>query len=309
MMDEFKAAKAVVTGGAGFVGSHIAEMLVREGSNVVILDIKPFEQATNIHPFLHKVTYVKGDVCDGLLLDEVFRGTTFVFHEAALSRVQDSIEHPLKTHHVNVGGTLALLEAARKAQVERVIFASSAAVYGDQTKLPVSEAVPVFPKSPYALHKYIGEQYCRLWSELYNLETISLRYFNVYGPRFDPEGDYALVVGKFLKQWREDEPLTVTGDGEQTRDFIHVRDVARANLLAAASKGVGPGEIINIGTGQRKSVNELARLIGGAITHLPPRVEPRHSEADIEKARKLLDWMPEESFEEGVGELKQLFGV
>ena len=165
------------------------------------------------------------------------------------------------------------------------------------------------PKSPYGLQKYIGELYCKLWSEIYGVESVCLRYFNVYGPRLDPDGAYALVIGRFLKQRKENLPMTITGDGEQTRDFTHVKDVARANVLAAESDKVGKGEVINIGAGKNVSIKRVAELIGGEIQFIPARLEPRNTLADNKKARELLNWEPKIEFEEGIGELKRIFGV
>ena len=175
--------------------------------------------------------------------------------------------------------------------------------------MPLVEEMSAKPKSPYGLQKYIGELYCKLWSEIYGVESVCLRYFNVYGPRLDPDGAYALVIGRFLKQRKENLPMTITGDGEQTRDFTHVKDVARANVLAAKSDKVGNGGVINIGAGKNVSIKRVAELIGGPIQFIPARLEPRNTLADNSKARELLDWEPKIEFEEGIGELKRIFGV
>ena len=190
-----------------------------------------------------------------------------------------------------------------------VIYSASGSAYGNQKTLPLREDMIPMPKSPYGLHKYIGEQYCRVWSAVYGIETVSLRYFNVYGPRMNPGGAYALAIGKFLKQKKEGRPLTIWGDGTQTRDFTHVSDVVRANLLAMKSEKVGKGEVINIGAGRNFSVNELAKLIGGPIVHEPPRIEPHDTLADSSLAKKLLGWKPTVALEEGIAELRKVWGL
>lgn len=298
--------KAVVTGGAGFVGSHVVDALIKEGFAVSVIDDLSGGKRENVHrdATLHVV-----DVRDSKAIAPIIAGSEFVFHLAALPRVQYSIDYPEETNSVNVGGTLAVLKAAKDAGVKRVIYAASSSAYGNQETLPLSEDVPPQPLSPYALQKYVGELYCRVFSDVYDLSTVSVRFFNVYGPRLDPEGAYALVIGKFLKQKKEGAPLTITGDGEQTRDFTHVRDIVRGMIRAAKSEKVGKGEIINLGRGQETSVNALAELIGGGVTHIDPRLEPRHTRADITRAKELLDWEPEVSLEDGIAELKQIFGV
>ena len=280
--------KVVVTGGAGFIGSHLARTLKEEGYEVRVVDIKE-----------------KSDVRDTEKLREIFSGASFVFHLAALPRVQYSIEYPQETHDTNVSGTLSVLVAARDAGVKKVIYAASSSAYGDQDTMPLVETMPANPKSPYGLQKYIGELYCRLFSDVYGLPTVSLRYFNVYGPGANPEGAYALVIAKFLKQRLESKPMTITGDGTQTRDFTHVRDVVRANILAAQSETVGKGEVINIGAGKSAPVNRIAELIGGPVEHIEARLEPHDTLADNSLAKKLLGWEPLVSLEEGIEELKQ----
>ncbi len=298
--------KAVVTGGAGFVGSHVVDALIKEGFAVSVIDDLSGGKRDNVHKdaTLHVV-----DVRDSKAIAPIIAGREFVFHLAALPRVQYSIEYPEETNSVNVGGTLAVLKASKDAGVKRVVYAASSSAYGNQETLPLSEDVPPQPLSPYALQKYVGELYCRVFSEVYGLSTVSLRFFNVYGSRLDPEGAYALVIGKFLKQKKDGVPLTITGDGQQTRDFTHVQDIVRGMILAARSEHVGKGEVINLGRGQEVSVNALAELIGGTTVHIEPRLEPRHTRADITRAKEFLNWTPEVSLEEGVAELKKLFGV
>jgi UDP-glucose 4-epimerase len=210
---------------------------------------------------------------------------------------------------VNVGGTLSVLKAAKDGGVKRFIYAASSSAYGNQQRLPLTEDMPPEPLSPYALQKYVGELYAKIFADVYGLPAVSLRFFNVYGPRLDPEGAYALVIGKFLKQKKEGIPLSITGDGEQTRDFTHVSDIVRGTLLAARSPNVGKGEVINLGRGLQTTVNALAELIGGEVKHIEPRLEPRHTKADIRRAKELLGWEPKVSLEEGIAELKKFFEV
>jgi nucleoside-diphosphate-sugar epimerase len=235
-----------------------------------------------------------------------------VFHVAALPRVPFSLEHPRESNAANVTGTLHVLEAAREAGVRRVVYSASSSAYGDQPTLPLHEDMKAVPKNPYGLQKYVGEEYCRIYAECLGIETVSLRYFNVYGPRMADEGAYVTVISIFIRQRKARQPFTIVGDGEQTRDFTHVRDVVRANLLAMESRKVGHGEALNIGAGQNRSVNAVAELIGGPgylTTHLPPRIEAQHSLADNRKARELLGWVPQEQFEEGVREVLALQGL
>jgi UDP-glucose 4-epimerase len=293
--------KIIVTGGAGFIGSHIVDALIDEGYEVHVVDNLSAGKKENVNEkaILHIV-----DIRDKEKLMPIFEGAKYVFHEAAMPRVQYSIENPIETNEINVTGLLNVLEASRLNKVKRLIFASSAAVYGDQEKLPATEDMIASPLSPYAAHKYIGEVYLKLYAQIYGLETVALRYFNVYGPRLDPEGAYPLVIGYFLKLSKQGLTLSITGDGNQTRDFVHVRDVARANLLAMRSDKVGKGEVVNIGTGKRFSVNYIAKLIGGPVEYIPPRIEPRDTEADITKAKELLGWQPSVAIEKGIEELK-----
>ena len=292
--------KAVVTGGAGFIGSHLVNFLIERDVVVIVIDNLVAGKRERVNP---KAKLIVADIRDREALAPAFTGAEHVFHLAALPRVQYSIEHPVETHETNVTGTLNVLLAAREAKVKRVVYSASSSAYGDSPILPLHEDLPANPKSPYGLQKYFGELYCRVMSEVYNLPTVSLRYFNVYGPGQDPDGPYALVIGRFLKQCSAGESLTITGDGEQTRDFTHVRDAVRANWLAATSDKVGHGEALNIGAGNNISINKLAALIGGPVVHVPARLEPKHTLADISKAKKLLGWEPEIVFEQGLKEL------
>lgn len=302
--------KAVVTGGAGFIGSHIVDELIERGFDVAVIDnlIGGEKKHVNKKAILHDV-----DIRDIEAIKPVIKSAQYLFHAAVLPRVQYSIENPNETNDVNVNGTLNVLIASHEGGVEKVVYSASSAVYGDQPtltqdggKTPLAEDMPVHPLSPYGLQKYVGELQCKLWSKVYGLPTVSLRYFNVYGPRQNTEGAYALVIGKFLKQRGEEKPMTITGDGEQTRDFIHVYDVVRANMLAAESTDISNGEVFNIGAGNNFSVNRIAELIGGETTYIQTRLEPKHTLADNTRARELLGWEPEITIEEGIAELKKL---
>ena len=293
---------AVVTGGAGFIGSHLVSALLKNGYEVRVVDNLSGGKREKVPA---EAAFFKFDVNDTTELAKVMSGAEFVFHLAALPRVQYSIEHPLEANRANVDGTVSVLMAAKDTGVKRVIYSASSSAYGDQESMPLTENMPASPKSPYGLQKYIGELYCRLFSEVYKLQTVCLRYFNVYGPGADPNGAYALVIAKFLKQRSEGKPMTITGDGTQTRDFTHVRDVVHANILAAHSQKVGKGEVINIGAGRNASVAEVAGLIGGPVEHIAARLEPHDTLADNTLAKNLLGWEPEVLLDEGIAELKK----
>ena len=301
-----KGKRCVVTGGAGFVGSHLSDALLEVGASVVNVD------RTGVpHPDAHVgATFISCDLQDATKLTEIIAGADFVFHLAALVSVQGSIDAPRDYYAVNVGGTLNVLEAARaSASRPRVILASSAAVYGDQPEKRARESMLPNPKSPYGLHKYFGERMAALWHELYGIETISIRPFNIYGTRMNPNGPYAGVIGKFMQMRADGLPLSITGDGTQTRDFVHVSDMVRGYLFAAVSSNVGAGEIINIASGKSISLNELATMVGGEVTHVPARVEIKDSEADITRAKELLDWEPQVMLEEGIAALKTALNI
>ena len=299
--------KVVVTGGAGFIGSHLVRALLAEGYDTHSID----NYAGGRFPerVTEGVTYHEGDIRNMDTLKSVFDGAEVVFHTAALPRVQFSLEHPIETHEVNVTGTLNVLQAAKEMGVTRVVYSASSSAYGDQAILPLIENMPAHPMSPYALHKYIGEQYCELYSDVFGLETVCLRYFNVYGPQADPFGAYALVVAKFIQQRVEGVPLTIAGDGNNTRDYTHVTDIVRANILASIKDTVGKGEVLNLGGGHNVSVLEIAKLVGGEIAHVEARLEPKDTLADTSKAKEVLGWEPTITFREGVAELKQIAGI
>jgi nucleoside-diphosphate-sugar epimerase len=293
--------KVIVTGGAGFIGSNAVDALAEKGFDVHIVDNMSGGKKENVNP---KATLHEVDIRDLESLKPIFVGATFVFHFAALPRVQFSIENPILTNDVNINGTQNVLIASQLAGVKRVIYSASSSAYGNQSTMPLIETMLPQPLSPYGMQKYVGEHICRIWSEVFGIETVSLRYFNVYGPRQSDEGAYALVIARFLKQKREGQKMTITGDGLQTRDFTHVRDVVRANILAMESDKVGKGEVMNIGAGNNKSVLEIAKLIGGEYEFIPARIEPKNTLADNKKARELIGWEPLEDFEKGVEELK-----
>ncbi len=289
---------AVITGGAGFIGSHLTDFLIGEGWQVRIVDDLSTGQQKNINS---KAVFFKLSITDNI--NSAFEGADYVFHLAALPQVQFSIDEPQTTNSINTDGTLNVLETARQNKIKKVIFSSSCAVYGDQEILPIVETANINPKSPYGLQKYVGELYCRLYSSIYNLPTVCLRYFNVYGPRQRDTGAYASVIATFLKQKKTGQALTIIGDGQQTRDFVHVRDVVRANLKAAINDKAVGGDSINIGSGQGYSVNQIAKLVGGPTCYLPARIEPQAVWADNSKATKILDWQLTVDLKTGIKEL------
>lgn len=298
--------KVVVTGGAGFIGSQVASAFVEAGHDVHVVDNLSGGKREKVP---ERATFHEIDINETAALIKVFEGAQQVFHLAALPRVPYSIENPQETNHTNTNGTLSVLVAAKEQYVKKVIYSASSSAYGNQDTMPLNEEMPANPLSPYGLQKYVGELYCRLFSETYQLPTVSLRYFNVYGPGASAEGAYALVIAKFLAQRAAGTPMTITGDGTQTRDYTHVRDVVRANVLAALCDAVGKGEVINIGAGNNASVNHIAGLIGGPVVHSTPRLEPHDTLADISKAKKLLGWEPQIKLEDGIAELKKLAGL
>lgn len=299
----------LVTGGAGFIGTNLVKQLLAEGHQVRVLDnFSAGRFPDRIQP---GAEYIEGDIRNMDDVAKAMKGIEGIFHVAAVPRMPYSVEHPQETNENNVTGTLNVLVAARDAKAERVVYSSSQSVYGNmEFGQKLTETLQPHPLSPYGLQKHIGELYCRLFSELYGLPTVTLRYFNVYGPFSDPNGAYALVIGKFLKQRSERKPMTICGDGEYYRDYTYVADVVRANILAMTGERVGKGEIINVGYGKAHSVNELAKLIGGEAVFIPPRVgDPRYGEADNTRARELLGWKPTISLEEGIEQLKKEWGL
>lgn len=298
--------KVVITGGAGFIGSHLADAFVAKGYEVHVVD-NLF--AGNKDDVPAGATFHEKDILDTDAMREIFAGADTVFHEAARPRIPYSIDYPRESHEANVDGTFSVLLAARDAKVRRVVYAASSSCYGNQDTLPLVETMSPRPMNPYGLQKCIGEQYAKVFSEVYGLETVSLRYFSVYGPRMRPDGGYALAMPKFLTLRKDNQSLPITGDGTQTRDFTHIRDVVRANFLAMESGTVGKGEVINIAAGRNVSMNDLATMIGGEKEYIPARPEARDTFGDNRKAKELLGWTPEIMLEEGVEELKKEYGI
>jgi|TARA_A100001515_G_scaffold3002_1_gene3011 UDP-glucose 4-epimerase len=297
----------LVTGGAGFVGSNLVDRLIDDGHDVVIVDNLSTGDRKNINP---KAEFWKVDITDvNEDWEEIFVDIDTVFHTAAMARVQPSIDDPVAFDKVNVGGTLNMLKVSYDNGVRRFVYSASSSAYGDTDNLPQKESHSTDPISPYAVQKMVGEIYCTMFPKVYNMETVSLRYFNVYGERQSFEGAYALVMGVFANQLLSGKPMTINGDGEQRRDFTYVGDVVDANIRAATSDKVGNGEVINIGNGDNKSVNELADLLGGERIHREPVIEPFATLADNTKAKELLGWKPKQDFNEWVTNWKKELGL
>jgi len=295
--------KYLVTGGAGFIGSALVDALLEQKNEVIVVD--NFSSGKGkLNPKAEAVNLDISDRRNRLTLCEKMEGVDTVFHCAALARVQPSIEDPQKYHKVNVDGTFNVLMSARDSKVRRVVYSASSSAYGDQTETPQVESMPTAPISPYGLQKLIGEQYCFVFSKCYGLETVSLRYFNVYGEGQVVGGSYSTVVGLFLKQKNDRAKLTITNDGEQRRDFTYVGDVVRANILASQSEKVGAGEVINIGKGGNYSVNEIAEMIGGETENVGERLEPRETLADNTLAKELLGWIPKVDIKDWLAKFK-----
>ncbi len=292
---------ALVTGGAGFIGSHLVERLLADGHTVRVLDNLVTGRLANIAHLKNnpRLSVHQAEVSDLGVIRYLFDGVHWVFHLAALADIVPSIQRPIDYHIANVDGTLATIEAARLAGVQRLVYAASASCYGVPDEYPTPETAAIRPQYPYALTKYVGEQYALHWSQVYGVPTISLRLFNVFGPRSRTSGTYGAVFGTFLAQKRAGKPFTVVGDGNQTRDFTFVTDVSDAFVRAAAADVTG--ESINIGTGDPQSVNNLVALLGGEVVHVPKRPgEPDRTAADIRKAERLLGWTPAVTFQTGV---------
>jgi len=296
----------VVTGGAGFIGSNIVRGLIEQGHETRVVDDLSTGHKGNLDGLTDALVLHEGTVLDPALLREAFAGADYVLHQAALASVPRSVKDPAATNAANVDGTLNVLLAARDAGVRRVVYASSSSVYGDTPVLPKQEDMVPNPQSPYAVSKLAAEHYCRAFTRVYGLETVSLRYFNVYGPRQDPKSQYAAVVPIFIRKLMAGEPPTVFGDGEQSRDFTYVEDVVAANIQAAEAPGAA-GAVVNLGCGERHTLNELIALLQEMTgRHVAPEyTEPRagdvkHSQADVSRARELIGYDPRVSFEDGV---------
>jgi UDP-glucose 4-epimerase len=304
--------KVVVTGGAGFIGSHLAEGLVARGYHVTVLDDLSTGKMENIAHLVanNKAEFIQGSITDLPLLQKLFKGVEYVFHEAALARVPRSIAEPLTCNDVNITGTLKVLLAARDNGVKKVVYASSSSVYGETDTLPEREDMPTNPLSPYALAKLAAEHYCNIFRHIYGLPTASLRYFNVYGTRLDPESQYATVIPMFIRRLARNQAPVIYGDGEQTRDFTYIEDVVQANVAAAENSAEG---VYNIGSGERVTINHLARLLINLMgKNLQPIYEkarpadPRHTLADISKARG-FGYKSQWKLEDGLGDLIKEF--
>ena len=300
--------KVVVTGGAGFIGSHLVDKLIEQGKEVHIFDDMSMGSKDNINPKAH---FHKIDISTmgPRTLAKFMKGVDTVFHVASKTRVQPSIKYPSLYHRVNVTGTVNMLVASVKAGVKRFVYSASSSAYGESDIMPLVETMPTNPMSPYGLSKLMGEEYCKLFTSQYGLETVNLRYFNVYGERQNIDGGYCLVMGIFAKQKKNNEPLTIVGDGEQRRDFTFVGDVVNANIAAATSNKVGAGEVINVGNGDNRSVNQIADLIGGSKMYVPSRVEPKETLANIQKGKELLNWEPTQKIEDWMPKYKKSLGI
>ncbi len=299
--------KAIVTGGAGFIGSHLAEELVSEGYHVIILDDLSTGKPENIATLLknENVELIRGDINDYPRLQKLFNGATFVFHQAAYKSIPGSIADPLKVNETNIGGTLKVLMAARDCGVRKVVLASSSSVYGNTATMPQNEDIPPSPLSPYAVTKLTSECYGAIFRQIYGLSTVCLRYFNVYGPRQDIHSQYAAVIPTFIEKVSQNLPPVIFGDGEQSRDFVFVRDVVRANALAARNNAEG---IYNVGSGHSVTINQLVatilRLMGKDLAPVHEDTKPgevNQSLADIKRAGN-FGYKPEWSLEDGLTE-------
>ena len=299
----------VVTGGAGFIGSHICDLLLKRGDRVRVLDNFSSGRISNIEALQHeypgRLEVFEGDIRDPGILRGVMEKATAVFHQAAMVSVQKSVEAPLEANSVNLEGTLTVFQAAREAGVNKVVYASSTAIYGNSEELPKRETMAAEPVSPYAAAKYGAEIYGRIFSTLYGLPVVCLRYFNVFGPRQDPSSDYAAVIPKFISRMLKGERPVIYGDGGQTRDFVFVEDVARANLLAADSTAAGLA--LNIAAGQRYSLNNLVVILDELLgldfqpVYEPARLgEVRDSQADISLANRTIGYLPEVTLRQGL---------
>jgi nucleoside-diphosphate-sugar epimerase len=297
----------LVTGGAGFIGSHMVEALIKKGEQVRVFDNFSTGKRENLSAVGYQIEIIEGDIRNTNLCQQVMKGVKYVIHLAALHEVPRSVEQPLETHEINVTGILNLLLAARNAGVKRFVYASSSAVYGDNPLLPRSEdMIPLPISSPYASSKLAGEYYCQLFSHIYDLETVSLRYFNVYGPRQDSASQYAGVIPKFISALLNDTNPTIYGDGEQSRDFIYIDDCVAATLMASRAYSLS-GIVLNIGSGKRTTVNQLCTLLQEILHQkIQPRFGPpqsgdiRHDYADISKSERLLSFEPIWGIQQGL---------
>jgi nucleoside-diphosphate-sugar epimerase len=290
----------LVTGGAGFIGSNLVDELLARGLRVRVIDIFATGSRSNLNP---RAELVEADIRDGEAIRPAFEGIDCLFHVAALPRIPLSIAKPVETHMTNVVGTLNVLIAARDAKVRRLIYSGSSSVYGDQSTMPLIETMTPNPLNPYALQKYVSEQYTRMFHRLFGMGTLTLRYFNVYGPRMAAEGAYVTVISAFMAARKRGAPLEIHGDGEQTRDFTHVSDIVVANI-AAMDAPIADGRAINVGAGRNVSINRIADLIGGPRVRIGGRQgDMRNTLADTTEASRILGWHPRVTIEEGISGL------
>jgi UDP-glucose 4-epimerase len=306
----------LVTGGAGFIGSHLAEALLADGHVVRVFDNLCTGSLDNLQPVANRVDFIRGDVKDFDAVRKAVRGADWIFHQAALTSVPRSLEDPLATHHACATGTLHVLIAARDNKVRRVVYAGSSSVYGDTPTLPRRETDPVLPVSPYATAKLAGEHYSVAFGRVANLETVRLRYFNVFGPRQSPDSPYAAVIPRFIRAMQSGRRPEVYGDGYQSRDFTYVENVVQANLLAARAANTVVGKVYNIGCGRQTTLLELVARINARLgtklepSFRPPRLgEVRSSEADISRAREELGYCPSVNWEDGLDRCLQYYAV
>lgn len=298
-------AKCLVTGGAGFIGSNLVDALVDEGHEVLVIDNLSTGKKEHVNS---KAKFFELDLRELDKIKPVFEGVDFVFHQAALARVEPSIKNPVLYNDNNVNGTLNTLVASRDAKVKKVIYASSSSVYGDQDVMPLAENMVAKPTSPYGLQKYIGEQYCRVFSYLYGLPTVCLRYFNVYGKRMALEGAYASVISIFGQQRQKGDPMTIAGDGTHLRTYTFVGDIVRANILAVKSN-ISDGQAINTGQSTEYSVNQIAEIFGGPTVNITPRIEPARNLCGNKLAKELLGWEPTMDLPEWLPTYKKEMGI
>ena len=295
--------KSLVTGGAGFIGSNLVDQLVKKKHKVIVLDNFSTGRRSNLsHQIEKNVKIIKVDISNNIYLDKYFKGVDYVFHLAGMADIVPSIENPNKYFKSNVVGTLNVVQAAKKANIKKLIYAASASCYGIPDKFPIKENAKINPMYPYAFTKWQAEELIMHWAKIYNFPAISIRFFNAYGPRSRTSGAYGAAFGVFLAQRLANKPLTIVGSGNQTRDFIHVYDLVSGIIKAALSKKAG--KIYNIGSGKEVKINKIIKLIGGKKVHIPKRPgEPNRSLADISKIKKDLDWQPKIKIEEGIKNL------